>query len=220
MRRYFLLLLLLCTVLAGGISLLFCAHPNAPETDATTTADAAEHIPVASDPLSPSLQFVSNGNGTCTVIGIASSAGQQLIIPAYSPGGDRVSAIAPRAFYGNSEIHAIHIPSTVLYIGDLALADCQNLALVSVSADSPSYCSVNGVLYSKDRATLLLYPPALGGRTVSIEKATTTIAEMAFYQCRYPTELVYHGTPAEWEAITIAPRNYSLTALSKQFIGE
>ena len=137
MRRFFLLLLLLCTVFASGISLLFCSRP-APAEEAAATEDTTEQIPVALEPSPTSLEFVSNGNGTCTVTGVGASAGRPLIIPAYSPGGDRVSAIAPRAFYGNSEIGAIHIPSTVLYIGDLALADCQNLALVSVSADNPS----------------------------------------------------------------------------------
>ncbi len=176
--------------------------------------------PIEPEPLPNTLEYFSNGNGTCSVGGIGTSTDACVVIPELSPSGDRVIAIAPGAFYGLSGISAIQIPSGVASIGELAFANCPDLVYISVSRQNAYYCDVDGILYTSDGSTLLLYPPMHAGSTVIISPLTIRIAEMAFYRTAYLTHVHYNGTPEQWELISIAPRNYALTAASKTFGGK
>ena len=166
---------------------------------------------------SNSLAFASAGDGTCTVIGIGTCTDSCVVIPAYSPAGDRVTSISARALYGCKQINAIQIPATVEHIGALAFANCPNLVYISVSDDSEEYCDIDGILYTSDGRELLLYPPMRAGASVTISLVTTEIAEMAFYNCAYLTHVYYTGSPEMWERIAIGSKNYSLIAAAKTF---
>ena len=166
---------------------------------------------------SNTLAFASAGDGTCTLVGIGSCTDSCVVIPSYSPAGDRVTTIAARAFYGQKQINAIQIPASVEHIGVLAFANCPNLVYISVSDQNEDYCDIDGILYTSDGRELLLYPPMRAGASVTISLVTTEIAEMAFYNCAYLTHVYYTGTPEMWERITIGAKNYSLIAASKTF---
>ena len=166
---------------------------------------------------SNSLSFASAGDGTCTLVGIGSCTDACVVIPAYSPAGDRVTTIAARALYGQKQINAIQVPATVEHIGVLAFANCPNLVYVSVNDQNEEYCDIDGILYTSDGRELLLYPPMRAGASVTISLVTTEIAEMAFYNCAYLSHVYYTGTPEAWERITIGAKNYSLTAAAKTF---
>lgn len=174
---------------------------------------AVEEVTMPSNTLS----FASAGDGTCTLVGIGSCTDSCVVIPTYSPAGDRVTTIAARALYGQKRINAIQIPPTVEYIGALAFANCPNLVYISVSDQNEDYCDIDGILYTSDGRELLLYPPMRAGASVTISLVTTEIAEMAFYNCAYLTHVYYTGTPEMWERIAIGSKNYSLTAASKTF---
>ena len=166
---------------------------------------------------SNSLSFASAGDGTCTLVGVGSCTDACVSIPAYSPAGDKVTAIAARALYGQKQINAIQIPSTVEHIGVLAFANCPNLVYISVSDQNEEYCDIDGILYTSDGRELLLYPPMRAGASVTISLVTAEIAEMAFYNCAYLSHVYYTGTPEAWERISIGAKNYSLIAASKTF---
>lgn len=188
-----------------------------PSTEATTD-------PPADPPKDPEVQgngliYVNNGDGTCRVSSIGTCLDACVVIPEYAPNGSRVTAIEPRAFYGCATVSAIQIPPSVRSIGALAFGECKNLVYISVSANNSAYCDIDGVLYTADRKTLLLYPSMRAGSYANISANVTEIAEMAFYDCTYLRTIVYGGTPEQWEQIRIAPKNYSLTAAAKSFGG-
>jgi len=166
---------------------------------------------------SNSLSFAPAGDGTCTVVGIGSCTDSCVVIPSYSPAGDRVTSVSARALYGQKQINAIQIPATVEHIGALAFAACPNLVYISVSDANEEYCDIDGILYTSDGRELLLYPPMRAGASVTISLVTTEIAEMAFYNCAYLSHVYYTGSPEAWERITIGAKNYSLTAAAKTF---
>ena len=58
-----------------------------------------------------------------------------------------------------------------------------NLKLKNISVDSanPYYCSVDGVLYSKDKTTLYSYPAGKANKEFSTIESATRIEEYAFY---------------------------------------
>ncbi len=183
-----------------------------PSTEATTAAPQ----PILPD-VSNGLSFVSYGDGTCKVGGIGTCVDACVVIPEYSPMGDRVIEIGLGAFFECSTVTAIQIPSTVQRIGELAFGACRNLVYISVSEENAFYCDVDGVLYSEDMSTLLAYPPMRAGDSMTIHATTTVIKEMAFRDCVYLKTVHYTGTAEQWDSILIGARNYSLTAASMTF---
>ena len=231
------ILIALATLFAMALALtvsLIClsygstdAEENVP-TDATPSPDDPPTTDVPSDkppdvlppaPADNGLSYSSNGNGTCTLIGVGSCLDTCIVIPMTSPSGDVVTSIAARAFYGCTFASAIQIPSTVSSIGALAFANCPNLLYISVDVNNYSFCDVDGVLYSADGTTLLVYPAMRAGANLTISSVTTEIADMAFYNCAYLSHVYYAGSAEQWERISIGTKNYSLTAASKTFYG-
>ena len=196
---------------------------RAPEITATvpilleSTTPEEITTPIEETTQSNTLTFASAGDGTCTLVGVGSCTDSCVVIPSYSPAGERVTAIAARALYGLKQINAIQIPPTVEHIGALAFANCPNLVYISVSDENEDYCDIDGILYTSDGRELLLYPPMRAGTSVTISLVTTEIAEMAFYNCAYLTHIYYTGSPEMWERIAIGSKNYSLIAASKSF---
>ena len=181
-----------------------------------TEAPTEELVTVLPD-VSNGLRFVSNWDGTCRVADVGTCKDACVVIPTHSPYGDRVIAIDGGAFFGCSTITAVQIPATVISIGDLAFAACENLMYLSVSPQNPAYCDLDGVLYTADLSTLIQYPPLRAGAELTIRVATVTVKEMAFYNCVYLKSIRYTGTPQQWEDMVIESKNYSLTAAAKTF---
>ncbi len=192
--------------------------PESPEpelpADKPTGGDADEP-PVEDE--ADGLKFLSNGNGTCALAGIGTYGDDCLFIPEYAPTGERVTEITAMAFYGCDRISTVQIPASVVRIGDLAFADCGELVYISVSPENPAYRDVDGVLYTADEKTLILYPPRRVGSSLPIGSVTVKIADMAFYNCQNLTRIVYGGSAEQWESIRIGIKNYSLTAAAKVF---
>ena len=165
----------------------------------------------------PSLQYLSYGNGTCSVAGIGTYTDQSVIIPAKSPSGDIVTAIEPKAFYENERIRTVQIPSTVTVIGDMAFSGCKELVYIVVDSANRSYRDINGVLYDKDRTTLIAYPAANQSTTLELSSKITTIADMALYGCTNLKNIIFDGSPSEWERLQIGTLNYSLFSATVTF---
>ncbi len=225
------LVTLFTMALALSVALICISHfhadvpdepPNTAATEQATSLSSQE--PADSSELQPpdasrGLHFTSNGNGTCVLAGMGTCADACVVIPVFSPSGERVIAIAPMAFYGSTAITAVRIPFSVTEIGSLAFAACPNLVCISVSPDNPFYCDTDGVLFTADRSTLLLYPAMHAGEELVISAATVRVADMALYKCRHLLRIRYEGSACDWEAIRIGAKNYSLTAASKEFLG-
>ncbi len=195
----------------------------------TTTENTNEHSECAEsttleskDPPSQTetaeLAYRSNKDGTCELVGIGNYLDACIVIPEQNPAGDRVTSIAPRAFFGLSQITAVQIPASVNSIGELAFGECGRMVYISVNEQNPSFCDVDGILFTKDKRRLLFYPPMRAGECISISTDTTEIGEMAFYNCVYLRHVSYLGTADMWENIQIAPKNHSLIAASKSFL--
>ena len=93
-----------------------------------------------------------------------------------------VTSIGEHAFYDCSNLVSVTIPNSITAIGNSALSACDNLVEINVNADNTTFCSVDGVVYNKDKTTLLIYP---GGKLkhFNIPNSVTTIGECAFIWC-------------------------------------
>jgi hypothetical protein len=91
---------------------------------------------------------------------------------------DTVTAIEAGAF-ANSKLKNITIPSSVSFIGEGALMDF-DLTEITVEPGNSSYCSVNGILFSKDMTYLLKYPDAKSDENYAVPESVTDLAAFAF----------------------------------------
>ncbi len=83
------------------------------------------------DQPSDGLLYISGGDGTC-IVSRGDCTDENVVIPAYSPSGDRVTKIKGYAFLGFGIMKSIKIPETVTYIGAGAFADCTSLESVNL----------------------------------------------------------------------------------------
>ena len=163
--------------------------------------------------------FTTN-NGAITITGYTGAGGGVMI-----PGtifGLPVVSIGVGAFQ-NSGLTSVTIPSSVTSIGSWALG-CSGLTAITVDPANPSYSSLNGVLFDKALATLLQYPPGLGGG-YTIPSGVTSIGDYAFSGCVGLTSVAipYNVTGIGVGAfescsalteITVAPANPSYSSLN------
>ena len=89
---------------------------------------------------------------------------------------DSVTSIGDRAFSYCSSLTGVVIPDSVTSIGDCAFAGCASLTDIAVSEGSPYFCSQEGVVYSKDKKTIIAYPAGRESTTYAIAEGVTDIA--------------------------------------------
>ena len=89
-----------------------------------------------------------------------------------------LESIGGMAFY-QCGIESITIPQNVKQIDDFAFTDCEDLREYNVSPYNHYYSSLNGVLFNKDRSTLLKFPIPITG-TYSTPLGVTTLAPESF----------------------------------------
>ncbi len=71
-----------------------------------------------------------------------------------------VTAIGDSAFNGCSAITEINIPSGITNIGENVFDGCTSLKRIEVAEDNENYCSLSGVLYTKNKKVLICRPAA------------------------------------------------------------
>ena len=142
---------------------------------------------------------------------------------------ESVTSIRLGAFFGCDGLTSITIPKSVVSIGDLALADCANLSNIYADEENTVYTSVDGILFNKEKTTLVVYPSGRkntsyripGGVTsigdyafdgcgltsVTIPGSVTSIGSSAFSGCPSLKDVYYAGTQTQWDAVQIGDYN-------------
>jgi len=101
---------------------------------------------------------------------------------------DDVTSIGDRAFVDCNRITEITIPTSVTSIGKYAL-NCDNLTVINVDSNNPTYTSVDGVLFNKNRTGLIRYPKGKTETTYEIPNGVTKIEDGAFSGCSKLTSI-------------------------------
>lgn len=100
---------------------------------------------------------------------------------------DSVTGIGNSVFMGCSGLTHITIPGSVTSIGESVFEDCRSLTKIDVDENNGSYVSVDGVLYNKDKTTLICCPSAQ--TSITIPNSVTSIVDYGFYGCSGLTEI-------------------------------
>ena len=93
------------------------------------------------------------------------------------------------AFYYCTSLTEITIPDSVTEIGKSVFSGCSSLVEITVSPDNKNYVSVDGVLFSKDMSTLLVYPAGNKCSTYIVPDSVTKIDDAALFGCVYLTDI-------------------------------
>ncbi len=93
-----------------------------------------------------------------------------------------VISIGNFAFGSCTGLKSITIPSSVTSIENNVFQDCTGLTNITVDSSNPSFCSESGVLFNKDKTTLIYCPRGKTG-SYTIPDGITAIEDYAFYYC-------------------------------------
>jgi uncharacterized repeat protein (TIGR02543 family) len=103
---------------------------------------------------------------------------------------DGVTSIESNAFVRCSSLTSISIPDSVTSLGNTTVpfADCSSLTEINVASGNANYASDDGVLFDKNKRTLIACPDGKAGSYV-IPNSVTRIEYSAFYNCISLTEI-------------------------------
>lgn len=116
-----------------------------------------------------------------------------------------VTEIADFSLFNAESLKKITIGKNVETIGEWSMTNNQHLSEFVVDEQNPYFCSVDGVLYSKDKKTIIYFPPAKdiefnkygdaqNKTTYSIPDGVETIRSKAFYKCYYVEDITIPST--------------------------
>ena len=160
------------------------------------------------------LDYISRGDGTCYIAGIGTCTLTELEIPSVSPSGDRVTKIYDNAFSDCTQLLTVTVPSSVKAIGTGVFRGCENLVAINVDTDNSAYCSVGGVLFSKDKTVLVCYPMNRTGESYLLSTDVKAISAFAFEEATNLKRLLFEGNIASFQRIDILMGNGVLDKVS------
>lgn len=101
-----------------------------------------------------------------------------------------VKAIQSGAFNGCAGITSVVIPKTVTVVSNSAFDECSTLTNITVSDDNNNYSSEGGVLFNKDKTTLIRCPEGITVSSYAVPDGVTSIDRGAFSKCTNLKEII------------------------------
>jgi len=101
-----------------------------------------------------------------------------------------VTTIGNSAFQYCRSFTSINIPASVISIGYGAITRCSNLTSFTVDSGNPNYLSDNGILYNKDKTTLMRVPAKGINGAFTIPSSVRVIETYAFHGCADITDII------------------------------
>lgn len=105
-----------------------------------------------------------------------------------------VKIIPNRAFENFRNLCTINIPSSVLSIGADVFFNCTCLKDIHVDEANPYYASENGILFNKNKTTLLKYPIGKSNLTYTVPDSVIEIGSFSFMKSKTLTTVSIPGS--------------------------
>lgn len=105
-----------------------------------------------------------------------------------------VTTIGEYMFMGCSDIKNVSVPASVTNIGFAAFLGCSGLEEINADVNSNSFSSVDGVLFNKDKTTLVQFPADKAVTSYTIPEGVKHIADAAFAYSGNLQSVVFAGT--------------------------
>lgn len=107
-------------------------------------------------------------------------------------GGYPVTGIKGFAFDACSKLTGINIPKSVSSISEYSFYNCLNIKEINVNAENMFYSSESGVLFDKEKATLVAFPAGKTG-VYEIPSGVKYIGENAFLSSKLEGAVIPEG---------------------------
>lgn len=203
-----------CDAEGKKVSTCACGERNVRRVDALGHTYTDGVCKVCGEPKpSEGLEFMSKGDGTCIWDGMGTCEDAELIIPAVSPAGDRVTEIYPFVLRGENQrrLTRVVIPDSVMRIGHEAFRYCSELLEVQIPdgiTEIQSYTfsgcfKLDHVVLPQNCTSIDIgaFSVCSGLTEITLPAGLRSIGNYAFDDCRALTDIHYGGTMAQWEAI-------------------
>ena len=141
-----------------------------------------------------------------------------------------LTTIGKSAFYNCDSLTELHIPENVSSLGEEgSFRNCFNLPAITVDEKNQWFSSLDGVLYSKDKSILYMYPAGKKDETFIIPEGVLKLNNYCFYSCDLETITIpenlqsiginifcycdnlkrinFKGSNEEWANIKVADNN-------------
>ena len=127
-------------------------------------------------------EYTVNADGVTAAITGYTGPGGEIAIPETVTDGTNVYTVTAMGsdLFTAATVTSVTIPKTVLTIDCGAFWECRSLQSIEVDADNPNYQSVDGLVFSKDGATLFHCPAAKAGDSYAVPDTVTAIGDSAF----------------------------------------
>lgn len=127
-------------------------------------------------------------NGEATVTGVPNKSTVKKIVIPDEYEGVPVTKIADFAATNLEYVTEFYIGKNVKEIGNWALENNQHIAAYEIDKANENFCSIDGVIYTKDMKTIVFFPPAKEGEYV-VADGVESIRTKAFYKCTKITKV-------------------------------
>ncbi len=111
--------------------------------------------------------------------------------------GSKLTTIGSRCFERCESLVSIKIPSSVTSIGAGILRGCEALTTLEIDSNNKTYKYTNGVVYTKDGKTLVIYLPINTSTSFAVENGIEKIASQAFADITTLKQITFPNTLRE-----------------------
>ena len=117
---------------------------------------------------------------------------------------ETIENLDPDAFWNNKGLESITILSNKVKL-NYQIFDCSNLKEIIINEDNPNYCSVNGILYNKEKTELIKCPKK--NSDICISDTTQVIGRYAFFGCSKLSNIIIPNSVTSIEAFAFGSCN-------------
>ena len=151
---------------------VFTTGANTVYADSATSGSCGSEAQWSYDGVSETLTI--SGKGAVSSSPFSEIAFKKLIIE------EGITQINSRRFLGSSALESVSLPKTITNLGEYAFENCQSLKEILVDDENENFKSTDGVLYTKNMQTLLIYPANRENTDFSIPETVRSFGDYAF----------------------------------------
>lgn len=126
---------------------------------------------------------------------------------------DIPSGVTTIGAWGFSNCYAIknmNLPESLQSIGELAFSSMSSVENFNISANNAYFCTVDGVLFSKDMSKLYSFPLGKNTTEYVIPESVTTLGTSSFGLCKYLKDIYVHENVTNIEQTMFGNANHPM----------